>query len=142
MSEENVELVRRAYELNLGRTGADFVDPEEVLPDIWAHLAPDFELHERPDLPDAKVYRGREEAKEFFRKSQEVFVEVRWELQEVIDLGHAVVVVATIVGTGRGSEVRTELEETDVFWFRGDTIVRLQAFATKEQALEAAGLSE
>jgi ketosteroid isomerase-like protein len=142
MSQENVELVRSVYEVNLGRTGADFVDPEQVLPDLWARLAPDFELHERSDLPDAKVYRGPEEAKEFFRKTQEVFVEVRWEPQEFIDLGHAVVVQTRIVATGRGSEVRTELDETNVFWFRDGMIVRLQAFPTKEQALEAAGLRE
>ncbi len=36
----------------------------------------------------------------------------------------------------------TEMDETDVFWFRDGLIVRLQGFATQEQALEAAGLQE
>ena len=71
MSQENVEIVRRAYEVNnaLGRTGAEFVDPEEIAPDFWAHMAPDVELLERPELPDAKTYRGREEVKAFWRKT-------------------------------------------------------------------------
>jgi hypothetical protein len=71
-----------------------------------------------------------------------VFAEVRWEPQEFIDLGHAVVVVTKVFAIGRGSDVRTEMDETDVFWFRDGLIVRLQGFATKEQALEAAGLEE
>ena len=144
MSQENVEIVRRAYEVNnsLGTIGPEFVDPEEVAPDFWAILLPDVELRERPELPDAKTYRGRDEVKEFWRKTQEVFAEVRWEPQEFIDLGHAVVVVTKVVATGRGSDVSTEMDETDVFWFRHGQIVRLQGFAAKAQALEAAGLRE
>jgi hypothetical protein len=61
MSRENVELVRRTYEVinSIGRTGHGFVDPADVAPDLWERLAPDFELHDRPDLPDAKVYPVR-----------------------------------------------------------------------------------
>jgi ketosteroid isomerase-like protein len=144
MSQENVEIVRRAYEItnSIGRTGAGFVDPEEVAPEFWARLAPDFELHERSELPDAKVYRGPDEAKEFWRKTQQVFAELRWEPKEFIDLGHAVVVKARVVAVGRGSDVATEMAETNVFWFRDGKIVRLKGFATKAEALEAAGLSE
>jgi len=71
MSQENVELVRRNYEVinAIDRTGPGFVDPEEVAPDLWARLAPDVEFHERSELPDAKVYRGPQEAKEFWRKT-------------------------------------------------------------------------
>ncbi len=144
MSQENVEIVRRAYEVNnsLGTTGPEFVDPGEIAPDFWAHLAPDVELRERTELPDAKTYRGRDEVKEFWRKTQEVFAEVRWEPLEFTDLGHAVLVLTKVVATGRDSDVSTEMDETDVFWFRDGQIVRLQGFATKEQALEAAGLRE
>ena len=144
MSQENVEIVRRTYDVinHLGETGRAFVDLEEVAPELWTRLAPEFELHERPDLPDTKVYRGREESKEFWRKTQELFVRIRWEPLEFTDLGHAVVVETRIAATGRGSDVRTELDETDVFWLRDGLIVRLQGFPTKEQALEAAGLQE
>ncbi len=144
MSQENVEIVRRNYEVvnSIDRTGPEFIDPEEVAPDLWAKLAPDFEFHERSELPDAKVYRGREEAKRVCALTPEVFAELRWEPLEFIDLGHAVVVVTRVAATGRGSEVSTKMDETDVFWFREGQIVRLQGFATKEQALEAARPSE
>jgi ketosteroid isomerase-like protein len=142
MSEENVELVRRNYEVinSIGRTGPGFVDPEAVAPDLWARLDPDFELHERPDLPDAKVYRGRSESKEFWRKTQQLFAEIHWEPLNLTDLGHAVVAETRVVVVGRGSDVRIEADETDVFWFRDGMIVRLQGFATKAEALEAAGV--
>jgi ketosteroid isomerase-like protein len=140
MSEGNIDLVRRTYEVinSIGRTGAEFVDPEDVAPDLWARLSPEFELHERPDLPDAKTYRGRDESKRFWRKTQELFAELRWEPREFIDLGHAVLVETRIAALGRGSDVRVQAEETDVFWFRDGAIVRLQGFPTKAEALEAA----
>jgi ketosteroid isomerase-like protein len=144
MSEENVEIVRRTYEVmnSIGRTGEDFVDPEKLAPDLWAKLAQDFEVHGRPDVPDAKTYRGRESTKEFWRMLQEVWAEVRWDPLEFTDLGHAVVVEVRLVAQGRGSDLRLEADETDVFWFRDGMIERLQGFPTKADALEAAGLSE
>jgi ketosteroid isomerase-like protein len=144
MSRENVEIVRRSYEAYnaMGRTGSEFVDPEHIAPDLWARTAPDFELHERRELPDARVYRGPEEAKQFWRKTQQLFAEIKWEPREFIDLGHAVVVVTRITALGRGSDVPVEMDETDVFWFREGKLVRLQGFAAKAEALEAAGLRE
>ena len=139
MSEENVAVVRRNYEVvnAIGRTGEEFVDPEEFAPDLWASLAEDFELHGRPDVPDARTYRGRDEAKEFWRMLQEVWSELRWEPLEFSDLGDTVVVETRLMARGRGSDLRIEADETDVFWFRDGQIVRLQGFATKDEALDA-----
>lgn len=139
VSDSNVELVRRSYEMinAIGRTEG-FVDPEQIAPEVWARTAPDFELHERPDLPDAEVYRGKEAAKAFWRKTQELFSELRWEPREFTDLGHAVVVETTLKGIGRGSDVRIEADETNVFWFRDGMLVKLQGFPTKADALAAA----
>jgi ketosteroid isomerase-like protein len=140
MSAENVELVRRALAtINaVGDTDPGSLDPEEVAPEVWARLDPDLELHERSDLPDAKVYRGREESKEFWRKTSELFSDVRWEPRELIDLEHAVVVNAKVVVTGRGSEVPIEADDIGVCWFRAGSIVRLQAFSSLEEAMAAA----
>ena len=117
MSEENVEVVRRTYEVinAIGHTGPEFDDIEVLAPDLWARLDPAFELHERRELPDAKVYRGRVEAKEFWRKTQQLFAEVLWEPLDFTDLGHAIVVETRIAVIGRGSDVRVEADETDVF---------------------------
>ena len=97
MSRENVELVRRAYEVinAIGRTD-EFVDPEEL------------------------------------------YAEARREPRDIVDLGHAVVVETRIIGLGRGSDVPFEADETDVFWFRDGSIVKLQGFPTREDAFAAA----
>jgi ketosteroid isomerase-like protein len=139
VSQENLEIVLRCYEFinSIGRTD-EFVDPEHAAPDLWERVAPDFVLHDRPDLPDAKAYRGRDESKEFWRKTQELFAELHWEPREIIDLGDVVVVETRIVALGRGSELRIEADETDVFWFRDGLMVRLQGFPTRDEALEAA----
>jgi hypothetical protein len=63
----------------IDRTGDEFVDPEEAAPDLWAALAPDFELHGRPDVPGTTTYRGREATKEFWRMLQDVWAELWWE---------------------------------------------------------------
>ena len=55
VSEENVALVRRNYEFinSIDRSGEEFVDPDVAAPDLWAGLAPDFEISGRSDVPDA-----------------------------------------------------------------------------------------
>jgi hypothetical protein len=70
-------------------------------------------------------------------RPKELFAELHWEAREFIDLGHAVVVETRIVALGRGSDVRIEADETDVFWFRDGALARLQGFPTKREALEA-----
>jgi ketosteroid isomerase-like protein len=143
VSEANVALVRRNYEVinSIDWSGEDFVDPEEAAPDLWARLSPDFELHGRTDIPDQRIYCGRDETKEFWRMLQEVWAELRWEPLDITDLGDAVVVETRLVGRGRGSEAPIAADETDVFWFRDGKLVRLQGFPTKEEALEAARAS-
>jgi ketosteroid isomerase-like protein len=142
MSEENVELLRRAYERfnTIGRVDPEEVDLQQLVPELWDRLAPDLELHERPEMPDRRVYRGREESKEFWRKTWEIFAELRWEPRELIDTGDVVIVVARVVGIGRGSDVRAEMDESDLWWFRDGQIVRIEAFGTKQEALAAAGV--
>ena len=143
MADENVALTRRLYEAikSIGRTGEEFIDLEQVAPELWDSLAPDIELRGRPDIPDQRTYRGREEVNDFWRMLQEVWAELHWEPLEFTDLGDVVVVETRLVGVGRGSDLRIESDETDVFWFRDGKIAVLTGFGTKEEALEAAGSS-
>ena len=71
---------------------------------------------------------------------QEVWAELRWEPLEFTDLGDAV--VSRRWAKGRGSEVRIEADETDVFWFREGELVRVQGFPTKAEAVEAVRSSD
>jgi ketosteroid isomerase-like protein len=141
VSEENVELARRWLErLNaVGRTDPGDFDPEQAFGELWQRIDADVVLQGRPDVPDATDYRGREGFAEFLRMIAEVFAEIRWEPQEFIDRGDAVIVVAKVVAVGRGSDVPVEMDETDVVWFRDGSVIRVAGFPTREEGLAAAG---
>ena len=61
---------------------------------------------------------------------------------ELIDGGDRVVAVAQAVGAGSTSEIAVDEPFAFVFTFKGERVVREQAFRNKEEALEAAGMSE
>ena len=60
---------------------------------------------------------------------------------ELIEAGDKVVAVAQAVGSGPASQIAVDEHFAFVFTFRGDRVVREQAFRNREEALEAAGLS-
>jgi ketosteroid isomerase-like protein len=132
MSEENAEVVWRAVEaFNRGGT-------EAALP--W--LAPDVEWHDLPDLPDAEIYRGHggflAAFKQFFGELEDYTVKV----DETTDHGERVLVFARIIGRGRGSRAWFEQRIFGVWTVRNRLVVRAVWFRTREEALEAVGLSE
>ena len=60
---------------------------------------------------------------------------------ELIDAGDSVVAVAQTVGSGPASEIAVDDRFAFVFTFKGNRIVREQAFRNRDEALQAAGLS-
>lgn len=61
---------------------------------------------------------------------------------ELIDAGDKVVAVARAVGAGPASEIAVDEPFAFVFTFKGERIVREQAFRNRAEALAAAGLAE
>jgi ketosteroid isomerase-like protein len=133
MSEENVEIVRSAFQAF--EEGG--VDP------ALAFVHPDIEWEARLDLPDSDVYRGHTGVRRLFARFTEVMEDIWFRPDELIDAGDRVVVPLSWGGTGKSSGVAfEEREETWVYSFRDAKIARVQEYATKQQALKAAGLSE
>ncbi len=133
MSQENVEVVRRAWRAyNDGGI--------EAAAEYFAH---DCVCEDVPGLPDRATYRGREGARERDRHFRETWGDLGWEPLEFIDAG-AEVVVAVIVmrAQGRDSGAPVEVQVAFVDEVRDGRIVRDRAFMSRSQALEAAGLSE
>jgi ketosteroid isomerase-like protein len=130
MSEENMESTRRYLE-EFNAAGLSGTN----------HLRhPDWELLDAPELPDADRYVGAEATARV-----QSFIEAGWDgkfnVEEYIDAGDEVIVVWRMNAT---SDAGISLGQTlaFAFLFEDQKVRRVQQFMTKNQALEAAGLSE
>ena len=133
MSRENVEVVRRAWEAFVRH------DNEAAL----ALYDPEIEIDVRHEARvGGGVYHGLEGVQRYFRDYLSVFGDVRSEVEEWIDADDQIIAMVRSHGRGRGSGVPVDMLEAHLWIVRGGKLRRLQTFATKAEALEAAGLSE
>ena len=132
MSQENVEIIRRAYEA----ANRDDVD------NAVADFAPDCEYVPSGKFPTDEVYRGPEGFKRFIAWLTDAFDEVHLDTHELIASDDKVFVHQTNSGRGKMSGAEASWELWLVWTLREGKIVRGQAFTTREEALEAAGLEE
>ena len=136
MSEENVEIVRRLYDTVARRDAAavlDLYDPEVEWDMTRGPLA---------GLTAWGVYRGHEGLQRFFRERYEAWDEIEDHCEELIDAGDRVISVTTTRGRGRSSGVEVEGTNASLWTIRDGKIVRVVWFGSRDEALEAAGLSE
>jgi ketosteroid isomerase-like protein len=131
VSEENVDLVRRAYE-HFARTGE---------PDVSAY-APEIEWHSAAEDPGLEVFHGGEGVKKLIAEVQEQLKDFRTEPFEFLDAGDRVVAGLVHRGRGRGSSAEVEMREWNVFLIQEGRIVSACEYPHREEALEAAGLRE
>jgi ketosteroid isomerase-like protein len=99
---------------------------------------PDVELHDRPDVPDRRVWNGIDGVRAFFDKTAESFDPIRWEPRELIADGRHVVVRAHVIAYGATSGTPIEVDEAQLWTFRDGLVARLQAFPTIEEAYATA----
>jgi ketosteroid isomerase-like protein len=138
MSQENIEIVRRAFE-TFNRGG-----PEAVIAEgFWStELVWDFSPS---GIPGLGVYRGHDEVRSFFADDWfQAFPFEEWEveLDELIDNGDQVIAMSRQRGRGATSGVGAELEQAHIFTFRDGVTVHVESYLDRVKALEAAGLSE
>jgi uncharacterized protein len=133
MSQENVEMVRRAYEAyNRG-------DIDGAVSDF----APDCRYTAAGTIPDRTgVFHGREGYKEFIGWLRSEFDDAQAGIDELIDAGDTVVVGSTLRGRGKQSGAEAKFTFWQTWTVQDGKFVRGQGFASREEALEAAGLSE
>lgn len=130
MSREQVEMVRTAWEAyNRG-------DVEAFL----APLDPDCEFHEDPAFPEGGVYRGREAIEAYLVQFREAMAEHSFEVEEVRDLGDAVICLLHERARGKESGLEVSLRPAFVFRFRGDRIVWGRAYIDRAQAFADEGV--
>ena len=134
MSEGNVALVRRGYELY------DAGDLEGVA----GLFAEDAEVSDAGGLGVTGTAAGTRHGPEGFlravEEAVEAFEDYRTEAEEFIDAGDAVVVPVRISGRGRASGVELEERLAHLWVLRNGKVIRGEVYRTTEEALEAAGL--
>jgi len=91
-----------------------------------------------PDLTGE--YHGHDGFRELWSRWLGSWGELRFEPEELIDLGDAMLVTVTVRGRGRASGVETQTRYYEVFRFREGTIVRHEAFVDEAAALRSVGL--
>jgi ketosteroid isomerase-like protein len=132
MSQENVEIARRAYEtFNTGD-----------IPGWLALYSADAELHDPPNFPDAAVHRGHAELRTWAEGVLETAEDFRVDPQRFIDAGQFMLVPVRLSGKGRGSGVPGEMSLFHVIEFGDGKIRRLSTYANEDEALEAVRLRE
>jgi ketosteroid isomerase-like protein len=136
MSQENVELVRRSVE-------AIPRDVEDDVEEMLSCVDPEGELHSAiVGGAEGNVYRGHEGFRSWVADSFESFEEVRNEWIEFRDLGDRVLALGHVKARGRGSGMQLDSPMGWIFTVRLGKVVKAEGFLSRDQALEAVGLSE
>jgi ketosteroid isomerase-like protein len=128
MSEESVEIIGRFYEY-LSRRDWDA---------MWRDFDSDFVLETQLQ----GSFRGRDECQAFAEDQIDAFESSAAEPVEVFESGEQVAVYVKMRVRPKGSSAEIEALIGHLFTLRDGLIVRLQTFPKREDALEAAGLSE
>jgi ketosteroid isomerase-like protein len=132
VSQENVEIARRAWEASMRH------DNEMALrlydPEVTVEVTDSF------DTP--ALYRGVDGVREWYRNSVGMFADLTVGVDEWIDAGDDVLAILHTTGRGRQSGVPVERRETQVWTVRNRKLWRLRIYETRAEALKAVGLQE
>jgi len=135
MSEENVRLIADQFEAINARNFAAVVDA----------YADDVVLSLHGEIPMAlgESAVGKKAVVEWFGDWFRTFdSNYRFEIEEPHDLGDRVFVAGTHHSAGRVSGVPVTLRGAWIFTLRDGKVVRCDAYTSRAEAVEAAGLSE
>jgi ketosteroid isomerase-like protein len=136
MSEENVAIVRRLFELFDGRDherAFEYYDPEvEFDATAFGEVLPEL----------ARVYHGHDGVRTYWREWLFAWSDIAFELEDVVDAGDEVVgLVRNQRMWGRHSGIEIEMPPyAIVFTLREGKVVRWRSFPDQESGLAAAGV--
>lgn len=133
MSEENVEVVRRAHKA--------FADEgvEAVLP----FIDPEYEATTPSSLAsEPDTYRGHDGVRRYFEAFGDGLDGVHFEAREFTAVGDQVLVDTVMHARGRTTGIDVEQHAFVLWTLREGLVVRQEAFPERGQALEAAEASD
>jgi ketosteroid isomerase-like protein len=108
---------------------------------LLAALHPDIEWHVPPVLPEGPVYHGHAGVRDVWRSLNEPFDAFQIDVEEVLEAGDRVLVMAAVRGRGRESGVEVDTPSFGWIWTLEDgLVVRVEVHPRRALALEALGL--
>jgi ketosteroid isomerase-like protein len=128
MSEDNVAVVRRLFELYAD--GGIEPTLEVMDEDIVIVVPPDMSAE-----PD--TYRGHEGVRRYFAGFEGMLEDVRYEAFELVPEGEHVLAHARLAGRGVSSGLEVELKTVVLHTVEGGKITRIVPFADMESARES-----
>ncbi|MFI5121604.1 MAG: nuclear transport factor 2 family protein [Vicinamibacteria bacterium] len=133
MSQENVEIVRRFIDAWSDHDRAAMAN----------YLHPDAVFHSAITNVVGETFRGRDQILGVFDRWEEEWSEIRWEVDEYIDVDDfRVVTLHRVIATGRASGIETVRELGGLIEIRDGLVVSQWIYLDRKDALEAAGLAE
>ena len=134
MSQENVEVVKVANE--------EFV--RDGLDRFMEHFTDDVVYRALAGAPDdSGPIHGKDALRAFLQNWIDMLDEFWFEQAELIDAGgDRVVSVERSGGRGKRSGIKVDQTEALVYSIRGGKLARCREYATRHEALEAAGLAK
>ena len=127
MSSELVQLVEKGYEAwNSGDRGW-----------VLEHMSEDVEWVTPPDDPDPGTFRGYEGVEQYWAQWRAAVGQLNFAVEEMIDSGSSVVVVARRQGRGEHSGLQVSDRVIQVFEFDGEKCVRVREYYDRDAALSA-----
>ena len=132
MSQENVTRLQTAVEAFNNREGERF----DRL------LAPDAEIVPVRAALEGTTYRGPDAGSQYVAAVDESWDSLRWEVDELREVGESVLALGQIRGRGRGTGATIDTSGGWVAEFRNGLITRFRTCPSRKAALEAAGLTE
>jgi ketosteroid isomerase-like protein len=131
MSQENVEIVRNAFD----------AFARDDTPGVLRLCDEDIVITQPPELPGVSPeQRGHSGVLEAFNIWPEQWDDYQIEILRIADSGDYVVVTARTSGRGKQSGAEVKMEFAFAFKVRGEKIVEMRIFIHEDQALAAAGV--
>ncbi len=135
MSQENVDVVRELLESFDARSHSYAFEVYD--PDI------EWDASRHPAIDLARVYRGHEGVREFWRGWLSAWETISFEIVDLVDAGDDVAAFIHQRNRGRATGIEVDVAPYAlVFTFRQGKVIRWCIYSDIDEALEAVGLSQ
>jgi ketosteroid isomerase-like protein len=128
MSEENVEIVRRAFAYEIYGVG-DRAEAEAI-------FDPNFVMNPTEEGPSY----GLDAIRDNFERWASAWEDLQVTAEEFLDAGDRVLVTEHHRGRGRGSGIEVDTRLYSVYTLRDGKVIRADEYGERAEALKAAGL--